>query len=295
MKVLLLAFALMACVEARAEIRVVDDTGTEVVLAGAARRIVSHSPHITETHFAVGAGAAVVGTVAYSDYPEAAKRIPRIGDSELLDVEAVAALEPDLVVAWPSGNAERQLAALRVLGIPTFQSRPRALDEIPAGMIQLGRIAGTEPLARKAAEAYSSRLAGLRRRHASRPTVRVFYQIWDKPLMTINGAQIISDVIRLCGGENVFAKEKPLVPVVDVEAVMKADPDIVLRATSEPNPEAAFERWRELPSFRPTANGQLVVLKTDTLARQSPGILDGAQLVCDALERVRAKSSLRSR
>lgn len=284
----LLSLALPAFA-AHAEIRVVDDSGQEVVLESPARRIVSLAPHTTETLFEAGAGHLIVGTVKYADYPEAAKKIPRVGDSALLDMERIVSLRPDLIVVWLHGNSEKHLEKVRRLGIPMFYNRPNKLSEIPSSLTRLGQLAGTEPQARKSAEAFAARLADLERRYAHRSPVSLFFQVWQKPLLTINGTQIISDVIRLCGGRNIFAEEKLLVPTVDVEAVVSADPEAVLRTGKTTDPESAFEPWRKLANFRPTASGNLVLLETDALGRQSPRILDGAAVMCEELEAVRAR------
>ncbi len=279
----------IAAFAARGEIRVVDDSGVEVVLQAPARRIVSLAPHVTESLFEAGAGHLVVGAVKYSDYPEAAKRIPRVGDNALLDLERIVSLRPDLIVVWLHGNSERHLAKVRKLGIPMFYDRPGTLAQIPASLMRLGALAGTEVEARKAADAFTERLQALEKRYARKAPVRLFFQIWEKPLLTINGTQIISDVIRMCGGRNIFEEESLLVPTVDVEAVVKADPEAVVRTGKASNREGAFELWRRLPNFRPTEKGNLVLLETDALGRQSPRILDGAQLMCEELERVRAR------
>jgi iron complex transport system substrate-binding protein len=286
--ILLLSLALPVFA-AWGEIRVTDDAGQEIVLKSPARRIVSLAPHVTETLFEAGAGRLIVGTVKYADYPEAAKKIPRVGDNALLDLERIVSLEPDLIVVWLHGNSEKHLEKVRKLGIPMYYDRPAKLSEIPASLARLGAGEPSEAQAGKAADAFAARLADLEKRYAHRPPVRLFFQVWQKPLLTINGTQIISDVIRLCGGRNIFAEDKLLVPTVDIEAVVSANPEAVVRYGKTTDPESAFEAWRKLPDFRPTATGNLVLLKTDALGRHSPGILDGAAVMCEELERVRAR------
>jgi iron complex transport system substrate-binding protein len=285
---IVIALALGACA-ARAEIRVVDDSGAEVVLPAPARRIVSLAPHVTESLFEAGAGHLIVGTVKHSDYPEAAKKIPLVGDNALLDLERIVSLKPDLIIVWLHGNSEKHLAKVRKLGIPMFYNRPGKLADIPSSLMRMGTLAGTEADARKAADAFSARLQEMERRYAARPRVTLFFQIWQKPLLTINGTQIISDAIRLCGGTNIFAEEKLLVPTVDVEAVVSANPEAVVRTGQARDIDTAFELWRRLPNFRPTAGRNLVLLQTDALGRHSPRILDGAELLCEELENVRAR------
>lgn len=279
----------LSILQAHAGIRVVDDRGEAVVLESPARRIVSLAPHTTETLFEAGAGPFVVGTVKYADHPEAAKSIPRVGDSAMLDMERIVSLRPDLIVVWLHGNSESHLRKLRTLGIPMYYDRPGKLADIPASILRLGKLVGTERVARGAAAAFSTRLADLEARYAHKPPVRVFFEVWQKPLLTINGTQMISDVIRLCGGRNVFAAEKLLVPTVDVEAVVRANPEAVVRTGTVADRDSAFALWRKLPDFGPTAHGNLILLETDALGRQSPRVLDAAALLCKELEAVRAR------
>ena len=208
LSLLLAAFTLAAA----AEIRLTDDAGRKVILKQPARRIISLAPHLTELLFAAGAGGQTVGTVEFSDYPRAAQAIARIGDSAQLDLERIVALKPDLVVVWQNGNAQRQLEKLLSLGIPVFYNEPRRLPDIARAIEQLGRLAGTEAVALPAAREFRAREAELRARYAGRAPVTVFFQIWDRPLLTVNGGHVISVVIQLCGWHNVFAGLKPLTP-----------------------------------------------------------------------------------
>jgi iron complex transport system substrate-binding protein len=206
--------ALGASTAAHADVTARDDDGNTVTLAAPAQRVISLAPHATELVYAAGGGAKLVGTVTYSDYPPAARAVPRIGNNKALDLERIAALKPDLIVAWRHGNAERQTDALRALHIPLFFSEPRHLDDIATSLGRLGALLGTQPAADAAAAAFRRDIAALRARYAARAPVTVFFQVWDRPLMTLNGAHLISDAIELCGGRNVFASLKPLVPTV---------------------------------------------------------------------------------
>lgn len=272
---------------ARAEVRVVDDKGQTVVLAAPARRIVSLAPHVTELLFAAGAGERIVGAVDYSDFPEAAKRVPRVGGPLALDLERILALKPDLLVVWLHGSAQRQLDSLRTLGLPLYYDEPRSLADIARSLRTLGRLAGTEGPAEQAAREFEARVAALRAKHGHRPPVRVFYQVWQKPLMTVNGTHLISDVIRLCGGENVFAGERPLVPVLATEAVIAADPEAIGTAVFSGQAGDGLDEWRRWPRLAATARGNFFAVPTELISRHTPRIADGAALVCEALERAR--------
>lgn len=272
-----------------AEIRLTDDSGRSVMLKQPAQRIISLTPHMTELLFAAGAGGHVVGTVEYSNYPAAAQRIARIGDSAQLDLERIVALKPDLIVVWQYGNAQRQLDKLLRLGIPVYYNEPRRLSDIARAIEQLGRLAGTETVALPAARAFVARAAGLRQRYAGRAQVTVFYQIWDKPLMTVNGDHLISDVIRLCGGRNVFAGLKLLTPEISTEAVLAAYPEAIGGVTAEAGQAGNLDGWKKWPRLQAVARDNLFVIHADLISRNTPRILDGAQQMCEQLDAARAR------
>jgi len=271
-----------------AEIAVKDDAGQVVRLAQPARRIVSLSPHITENLFAIGAGERVVGTVEFSNYPEAAKRIPLVGGYEKLDLEAVAALRPDLVLAWESGNIASHVTKLKGIGLPVVVTEARHIEDVPADLERLGALTGAGE-ARAVAAKFRERLAALRARYGERSKVRVFYQVWNQPLMTVGGGQIISDAIRLCGGENVFAALKPMAAAVTVEAVLAADPEtIVASGMGDARPEW-LDEWRRWPSLTAVARDNLFFVHPDHLQRHTPRILDGIERLCQHLETARSR------
>jgi iron complex transport system substrate-binding protein len=139
MNKLLLTLLALCATEASAGISVRDDDGNTVTVARPAQRIIAIAPHVTELLFAAGGGDRIVGAVSYSDYPEAAKRIPRIGDNRQVDMERVIAMKPDLIVVWRHANSERQIDMLRRLGVPLYHSEPRTLPGIADSLVRLGR------------------------------------------------------------------------------------------------------------------------------------------------------------
>ena len=284
----LILLLVLSCAPLRAEIVVRDEGGRTLRLAQPARRIVSLSPHITENLFAIGAGERVVGTVEFSNYPEAAKRIPLIGGYEKIDLEAVAAPKPDLILAWESGNIASHVARLRAIGLNVAVTEARRIEDVPADLERLGALTGLEA-SRAVAARFRERLAALRAGHAGRPPVRVFYQVWNQPLMTVGGGQIISDAIRLCGGENVFAALKQMAAPVTVESVLAADPEaIVASGMGEERPEW-LDEWRRWPRLTAVARGNLFFVHPDHIQRHTPRILDGIERLCRHLETARAR------
>jgi iron complex transport system substrate-binding protein len=272
------------------QVAVRDDYGNEVRLAAPASRIVSLSPHLTELLYAAGAGARLVGAVEFSDFPAEARALPRVGSDARIDLEAVLALRPDLVIAWPNAGSLRAVERLAGLGLPVFRSEPRELDDIARTLQRLGRLAGSQAQAEAAAAAFRARAADLEKRYAARRKVRVFYQIWDRPLLTVNGAHIISKVIGLCGGENVFAALPLLVPEVDREAVLRANPEAIVASGSNDAQPQWLEMWKGFPGLAAAARGQLYAIPADLIQRHTPRLLDGAGRLCGMLEATRARS-----
>ena len=272
-----------------AAITLVDASGTRITLATPAQRIVSLAPHITELLYAAGAGGQVVGATDYSDYPAAARELPRVGGYSNIDLETILSLRPDLVVAWKSGNSAAQVNRLRALGMAVYVSEPRRLDDIPNDIEHLGLLAGREDSARTAAQQFRQRHAQLAQRYSKRPPVTVFYEIWNPPLMTINGKQIISDVLRLCGGVNVFADLPVLAPTVDVEAVVQKNPEAIFMGdmqSRDAQPDNPWHRWTTLRAVRA---GNLFLIPADLMQRHTPRLLQGAEMLCADLEQARAR------
>jgi len=282
-----LTAALLLAGGSQAELRLRDDAGQEVRLPGPARRIITLAPHLAESLFAAGAGDRLVGTVDYSDYPPAAKQISRVGGYSRIDLEAVLALKPDLIIAWESGNASAQLGKLKALGLPVFVLQPNRMDDVARQLEILGRLAGSTDQANAAAGQFRQRLATLQAANAGKPKVRVFYQIWKAPLMTVGEPQIISDAIRLCGGDNIFGQLKQMAPTVSIEAVLAADPEaIIATGMGEASPEWLRD-WDKWPRLTAVKRGNLFHINPDIMQRHTPRILDGTERLCAHLDSAR--------
>lgn len=274
-----------------ASVQLKDDRGVTVDLPARPARIVALSPHLAEIVFAAGAGAQLAAVVRYSDYPEAAARLPRVGDASRIDLERVIALKPDLILGWKSGNPAADLERLERLGFALFVTEPARLSDIARLLRAVGVLAGTQADAASAAAVFESDLDLLRARYSVRTPVRVFYEIWHRPLLTVNRAHLISDVIALCGGYNVFADAAVLTPSVSLEAVLAARPQVILGGSSAIRPEALSSEWRQAPI---AALRRLPVryVPADLIQRQTPRIAQGARAVCEHLEEVREMRAL---
>jgi iron complex transport system substrate-binding protein len=274
---------------AHADITVKDDKGDTVSLKQPAKRIVSLAPHLTELLYAAGGGAQLVGTVDYSDYPPAAKQLPRVGGYSRIDLEAVAGLKPDLILAWDSGNTPAHIARLRQLGLPVFVSQPNRIDDLSSLLERLGAISGHAEEGSGAARAYRERLAKLRATYSQKPKVRTFYQVWQQPLTTVGGQQIISDAIRVCGGDNVFGQLEALAPKISVEAVLAANPEaIVASGMGEARPDWVND-WKRWPRLTAAQRDNLFYIPPDLIQRHTPRLLDGTERMCGYLETARQR------
>ncbi|MGX9217721.1 cobalamin-binding protein [Massilia varians] len=286
-QMMVLAAALLA--PAVGAVTVHDDAGNAVTLDKPAMRVISMAPHVTETLFAAGGGSRIVGAVNYSDYPEAAKSIPRIGSNREIDMERVISMKPDLIVAWMHNNSERQIEMVRKLGVPVFLSDPQKLEGIPDNVARLGQLMGTQAVADPAAAELRRQLASLRSRYAGRPTVRTFYQVWDKPLYTLSGRHIITDALRLCGGENIFDKLTVTAPIVSIESVLQADPEAVF-GTAEKN-YGGVNLWKPYASLTATRKDNLFTVDGNLLNRAGPRMIAGTAVLCEKLELARQHRS----
>ncbi len=289
LKPLIAAVLVAVALPLRAEIVVTDDSGATVRLAQPARRIVSLAPHVTESLYAIGAGNRLAATVEHSDYPEAATRLPRVGGYSRLDLEAIAAHQPDLVIAWESGNAKAHVERLRSLGLPLYVTQPNRIDDIAGTLERLARLAGSEAAARPVIAGFRARLSALRARYGGRPPVRTFYQIWKQPLMTVGAPQIISDAIRLCGGENVFGNLDTMAANVTVEAVIASNPEVIVASGMGDSRPEWLDDWRRWTSVTAVARDNLFFVPPDLIQRHTPRLLDGTERLCQHLETARGR------
>jgi iron complex transport system substrate-binding protein len=284
-----LFLACMFALHAHAAISVKDDDGATVVLQQPARRVVSLAPHATELLFAAGGGDRIVGTVKYSDYPPAARDIPRVGDNRLVDIERLMALKPDLLVVWRHNASSRQMEQFRKLGVPLYYSEPHKLEDIPEAILRLGQLMGTTPQAQQTAAQLRQQLEGLHARYRNRAPVRVFYQVWDKPLYTLNERHIVSDAIRLCGGENIFSKLPLTATSLNPEAVLQENPEVIVSGDRRDQATSGVEFWKQYPSMLAVKRGNLFALDGDLVNRSGPRIITAAADLCEKLELARKR------
>lgn len=275
---------------ALAALSATDGLGQRVTLEHPAQRIVALAPHAVELLYAAGAGAQVVAAVDYSDFPAEAKRLPRVGGLNQFSLETILRHRPDLVVAWADGTDPRALERLRALGVAVFVSRPLGLDDVARELEALGRLSGHAQTAQAAAADYRTHLARLAERNARRAPLTVFYQIGTAPLFTVGSRSFIDQMLRLCGGRNVFSSLDRPAAQVSAEAVVTARPQVMLATTA--SELAVWARWPTIPAV---AHGTLYTLPADPVSRPGPRLAEGAEAVCRALDTARLRLGLTSR
>lgn len=281
--VIVLWFLLLPTFAVADKISVVDYQGRAVELTSAAKRIVTLAPHATENMFSVGAGSQIVATVEYSDFPEAARRLPRVGGFNMSSVEKIVAYNPDLVIFWGSGNSQAVLKQLLRLKIPVYIDEPSKLEDIARSLRDFGMLSGHPQQGKAQAQHFLHDLEALRKFYSREKPVSVFYQIWNGPLQTLNGSHITSNLISLCGGRNIFAGEPGLAPVVSKESVINRNPEVIL-ASGEGNERPAWlDDWLAWPDIAAVKHQRLYFISADIVQRHTVRMLDGAEQLCAML------------
>lgn len=257
--------------------------------APAASRIITLSPHLAELVFAAGAGDRLVAAVAFSDYPPAVRELPRVGDAFRVDYEAVMALQPDLLLAWTSGNPPETLERLRRLGLRVVALEPADLADIGRQLLRIGELAGTQSQAAAAAARYRERLDALAAHAASAVPLSAFLQLSERPYYTVTDRHFLGQGLRLCGGRNIFGALPGLTAIVSVESILDAAPEVIIASymhAAGPGPLAGWRAWPVLPAVRA---GNLFMVDADLLARPGPRLLDGIEAICAQLDTARAR------
>lgn len=267
----------------------VDDRGREVCLHASANRIATLSPGATELTYAAGAGGQVVAVVSYSDYPPEAQDVVSVGSHTRIDLEALVGLAPDLVIGWVTGNPAEQMETLEALGMPVFYIEPRSVEEVAHTIERLARLAGTEPTGQQAASQFRDGMAALTARYSERDPVPTFYQVWDEPLMGVSDEHLIGQVVQLCGGENVFGDQHRLVPRLDDEAVLVANPEAIIAGGMGEENRDWLTHWEQYPNLAAVAADNLYFVPPSLIQRPTPRLMEGAQILCDKLEQTRQK------
>lgn len=263
-----------------------DDTGAVLRLRVPARRIVSLAPGATEMLFAAGAGERIVATVTGADEPAAAKGIPRIGDANAIVFDRLRELRPDAVVIWKDLTNELIVDSLvNKLKLDVYFVSVRSLADIPQSVRRLGVLAGTQPVAERAARAMEANIARLPR--AAAPgrgePLDVFFMIWDSPLYTVGSRNVVNDAIARCGGRNIYGDIDFPAPIVEFEDLKKRNPDVILMSAPPITARDWRERWSRFPGIAAVENRRLLAYPDLRLTRMGPSAIDAVPQLCELL------------
>ncbi len=267
----------------------VDDRGSVISISAPPVRVVSLAPHLTEILFDIGAGQRLVGVMAFSDFPEQAKALPRVGNHSHLNFEQILSLQPDLILGWRGGNRESDLKVLRDFGLKVFETDPRTLEDVAMLMRRLGMILGVPEAAEDRARHFEEAVMRLRKTRSNRRPLRVFYQVWDQPIYTLNGDHVVTQMIEGCGGTNVFSALDALSPVVSIEAVLDTNPEVILGPRESDQSASWMTRWESWPQVKAVANKQVHSIPADLVARMGPRLVDAMAAICGSLSTARSQ------
>ncbi|MFJ3484535.1 cobalamin-binding protein [Pseudomonas sp. NPDC090202] len=245
---------------------------------GAVERVVSLAPSLTEIVVELDAADVLVGVLDGGERPSTLAALPSVGQYGQLQMERLLSLQPDLLLLWPGSVSAAQRDQLQRLHIPTFTAEPHTLDQLAAQIEQIGERLGRGERGRQFAAEFRQQLAQLRQRYHRDVPLSVFYQVWDKPLYTVGGGQIISDALSVCGARNVFADLTLPAPQVSLEAVLQRDPDLIL--ASSPSLLSAWNAW---PQLKAVSNKHLLAVPDKGLERASGQMLGAVAKLCAEL------------
>ena len=285
---LALVLALLAAPGFAATTRDVRDDSRELVTVTTGEcRIVSLAPGTTAMLYAAGAGHCLVGTIAHSDEPAEAARVPIVGDAETLDFEQLIALRPTVVVVAVDVVQRARIDRIRALKIPVYQVHVTRLADMAESVRRLGELAGTAAEARRAAAGLRAELDAIDKRYRGRKPLRVLYQIWDQPIYTIGGKHVISDALQLCGANNIFADLQTAAPAVTREAALLRDPDLIIISAPPQSGVEWLAQWRRFPTMSAVRNDRVLPYSDERMDRMGPSVLAAAASLCELVDRAR--------
>ena len=288
-------------------IQVTDYTGVQITRNKPTKRVIALAPHIVENIFSVGLGHQLVGVVSHSDYPEEAKEIPIVGHYNGYSLEKIVALKPDIVFIWASSNKHNIAEKLRALGIDVYIDDPHRLQDINKSLNDIAVLGGIDINTLNNVTLFNQKIKALNNAHKQNikkdikeksinqnTTLNVFFQISDNPLQTLSGNHIVSDIITLCGGVNIYAEETVIAPLVSRESILLRNPDIIMTGsdgdkiqTIENN--TMLNTWNTYTTLHAVKNQAFVYIPADWIYRHTLRIADAAELMCQSMDALRKK------
>ena len=288
-----ISLALSSTLVSAKAVSVIDDSGALISLAKPATRILALAPHIVENVYSAGAGDLLVGSVNYANFPPEAESLPQVGGYNKYNIEAIAALKPDVIFAWQSGTPQHFFDKIKQLGIPLYLDEPSTMQEVATAVRNIGVLTGKQDIAEPVVKQYLDELAILRQSQVGKTPLKIFYQVWHDPIYTINGKQIISDVLSLCGGKNIYAGEKIKAPIITIESLIERNPDVIITGTNHQSGVEPLLRWQQWPTMTAVKTNNLFTVNADIVSRHTIRLIQGAQSVCKKFDIARNNLKVR--
>ncbi|HEY8468421.1 MAG TPA: helical backbone metal receptor [Longimicrobiales bacterium] len=251
-----------------------DGAGREVRLAAPATRVVSLLPAATDVILALGAGDRLVARTDYDTHASLAA-LPSVGGGLTPSLEWLAALQPDLVIAWRDAQSRTLVRRLDEIGIPTYAAGPESIADAKRLARDVGKMLGLEPRADSLLSAFEASFEAVRRRiPAGAHMPGVLYLVALDPPRAAGPGTFVDELITAAGGRNVFADAPALWPEVSLEELVRRQPDVVIVAAGGLDAPAldrlrAAPGWRELHALRA---GRIATVDTDLFNRPGPGL-----------------------
>ena len=243
--------------------------------AAAVERVVSLAPSLSEIVVELDSADLLVGVLDAGERPPALESVPSVGRYGQLDIERLLSLKPDLLLLWPGSVGPAQREQLSRLGIPTYVAEPHRLDQLTTQIEDIARQLGRPERGQALAADLRRQLDALRQRYRRDVPLRVFYQVWDQPLYTVGGGQIISDALEVCGARNVFADLRLPAPQVSIESVLARNPEVILAGS-----QAQLDAWKAWPQVTAVSQGQLLRVIDKGLERPSGQMIQATAALC---------------
>ncbi|MFC6337609.1 ABC transporter substrate-binding protein [Pseudomonas sp. CCM 7891] len=248
------------------------------VSSNAVERVVSLAPSLSEIVVELGAADLLVGVLDGGDRPAQLAHVASVGRYGQLDMEQLLSLKPDLILLWPGSVGPAQRGQLRHLNIPVYVAEPHSLEQLTRQVEAISRQLGRAEAGKQLAAQLRQRLDGLRQRYRRAVPLRVFYQVWNQPLYTVGGGQIISDALSVCGARNVFDDLKLPAPQVSLESVLQRNPEVILAGD-----QAQLDAWKAWPQMAAVAQGRLLQVPDKGLERPSGQMLEAVARLCQVI------------
>lgn len=239
------------------------------------KSIVALSPSAAEILFAVGAGDQVAAVSEFTDFPEAAKAKPVVGgfDGKTLSVETIMSFKPDLVYLT-EGMHNFLIATLESNGIAYYISKGESIASVEQEILDIGKLTGHDKEAKKIVDGMEKKLAKVAASAKKSTPVKVYYEVWNAPYMSVGATSFINDVISKAGGENIFADLSDAYPMVSEEAIITREPAVILLPSSSGQAASSVglrNGWADIPAVK---NGKVIVVDDNFYTRPGPRIAD---------------------